>query len=161
MRILSNHSFVIRTSKSIEAIVQEFEKNIKPEKLRFWSDCNEQKFEGKLEGKYFRVKKMIWGVNHFAPRINGKIHQGGECTSIQVTMKLPTLYYLFDLFWFGGLLAAQVFLYYVAYQGDEVHPLGYCIPLLLIFTSCRTSSKSFWNEVKVSKKALFCLVKNA
>ena len=156
MKFLPTENIIYKTRLKEDEIINRLSGFIEPKKtFRFgiFSSGSAKSYEGQINGKKFKIKRIIGYRNSFLPRIDGIIEREFDGLTIKVKMRLHIFVIVFLCIWCGGVgLACIAFLTQV-FNHSGFNPVA-LIPFgMLIFVYALTMG-GFKFESRKSKKDL-------
>ena len=115
-------------------------------------------FSGVIDRDSFRIARITWYINSFAPIILGQIHDNAEETIIHVKMKMHIVITLITIIWMGGASLALAASITNMFEQKKFDPIVFVVIGFVMagYGLCLTGFKYESSKSKKILADLFC-----
>ena len=134
MRFIPAERLTYRSPLDAETILSRLAGAIEPPKLlRLNKKAPHKPYEGAIQGRTFRMNRVIHYRNSFLPRIRGTVEATGVACTVAVRMDLHPLVWVFLAIWMGVIGVISVLLLLETIPSNGFDPVLLILPVMLFF----------------------------
>lgn len=140
-------------------VLKRLAERIEPEKFRFgfFTPDKGKAYEGRIDGRKFKIKRIIFYRNSFLPLIWGSIESELGATVIRVRMRLHPLVNGFFWLFLVGLAAVCIAMLFQADHVQNAHAFRKSIPFIILPIMYSMALLGFKYESSRAKRDLLAI----